>query len=91
MAVNIKEIAGYVAANNGVSKAHAERLIADAFGFIRDSLTTSEVVISGFGKFALATRAARTGRNPKTGEAIQIAESKVVKFKPTSSFKSEVK
>jgi DNA-binding protein HU-beta len=92
MVVKNTNIAQYVAANNGISKASAERLVADVFGFIRDSVSSNdEVVVSGFGKFTLATRAARTGRNPRTGKPIDIAESRSVKFKPTSSFKTEVK
>lgn len=90
--IGIKEIAAYVAANENISKATAERIVGDTFGFIRDNLTTAdEVNIHKFGKFTLAKRAARTGRNPATGEAIQIAEKTVVKFKPTLSFKTEIK
>ncbi len=91
MAVNIKEIATYVAANNNISKLAAETIVKDTFAYIRDSLPNDEVVVHGFGKFALATRSARVGRNPSTGAPIQIAETKVVKFKPTTSFKAEVK
>jgi DNA-binding protein HU-beta len=44
----------------------------------------------GFGTFKSAKRAARTGRNPKTGEAIQIAASKTVRFKPSSQLKGRM-
>ena len=90
--IGIKEISAYIAANENISKATAERIVADTFGFIRDNLTTAdEVNIHKFGKFVLTKRAARKGRNPATGAEIDIAESTVVKFKPTLSFKAEVK
>lgn len=45
------------------------------------------IVIPGFGTFAVRKRAARSGRNPKTGETIAIAESKTVGFKPAKALK----
>jgi len=48
------------------------------------------VNISGFGTFAVSTRKARTGRNPKTGESIEIAASRAAKFKPGKTLKDEV-
>jgi DNA-binding protein HU-beta len=47
-----------------------------------------EVSLFGFGTFKVAERAAGTGRNPQTGEAVKIATSKSVRFKPASSLKS---
>lgn len=50
-----------------------------------------EVAITGFGRFYVAKRAARAGRNPKTGEAMQIKASKTVKFKAGALLKGAVK
>ena len=50
-----------------------------------------EVSIGGFGKFTVAERSARTGRNPQTGETMQIAASKAPKFSAASAFKTAVK
>lgn len=49
-----------------------------------------DISILGFGKFQAVTRAARTGRNPATGEEMQIAESTVPKFTPGKAFKDAV-
>jgi len=47
-----------------------------------------EVAIAGFGKFSVSNRAAREGRNPATGETIQIAASNVAKFSAASALKN---
>ncbi len=52
--------------------------------------TQKKVQIIGFGTFEAKTRAARTGRNPKTGESMQIAASKSVGFKPSSALKASL-
>jgi DNA-binding protein HU-beta len=49
------------------------------------------VAISGFGTFQRATRAARTGRNPRTGEALEIAEANVPRFSALKGFKDAVR
>lgn len=49
-----------------------------------------KVQIVGFGTFEVKSRAARTGRNPKTGESMQIAASKSVSFKPSSALKGSL-
>lgn len=50
-----------------------------------------KVILVGFGTFSVASRAARTGRNPQTGKEIKIAAKKVVKFKPGSELSSSIK
>lgn len=52
--------------------------------------TQKKVQIIGFGTFEAKTRAARTGRNPKTGESMQIAASKSVGFKPSAALKASL-
>jgi DNA-binding protein HU-beta len=60
-------------------------------GAITDSLQKGDAVtLSGFGTFAVKARAARTGRNPRTGEAIQIGASKVPGFKAGKGLKDAV-
>ncbi len=62
-----------VANITGVSKAEADRAVNAVFTTITDNLAKGEDVrLSGFGKFSVAERAARKGRNPQTGEAIRI-------------------
>lgn len=88
--VNIKEVADFVAANNNISKAAALRITKDVFGFIKSEvLDGNEVNIDKFGKFESEQKEARTGRNPSTGAAIEIAAKKVVKFKAAKDFKDQ--
>ena len=77
-----------VAAKLDLPKGQAERAVNIVFDDIVGELRNGDKVnISGFGTFALSTRKARTGRNPKTGESIQIAASKSAKFKAGKTFK----
>ena len=74
-----------------VSKAEAQRAVDAVFTTITDNLTRGEEVrLTGFGSFSVAQRAARAGRNPKTGETIQIKASKAPKFKAGSPLKDAV-
>lgn len=50
----------------------------------------TDVSVTGFGRFTRTERAARTGRNPQTGESIQIAASRVPAFRPGKGFKDQV-
>ncbi len=74
------------------SKDQIEAVLRKAFSIIGDDLAEGEETrIPDFGTFSLASREARQGRNPATGETIQIAASKSVKFKPATSLKNQVK
>lgn len=89
--VNIKEVADYAAANNGISKSAAAAVIRDALAYIKDTVADGHTVnLDKFGKFAPEVKAARQGRNPKTGETMQIPERKAVKFKVAKDFKDQV-
>ena len=80
----IESIAGKL----DLPKGQAERAVNMIFDDIVGALRTGDKVnISGFGTFAVSDRKARAGRNPKTGETIQIAASKSAKFKAGKSFK----
>lgn len=74
------------------TKAAAERLVDAVFDTIVKTLSRGEeVAITGFGTFRVAKRAARQGRNPKTGETIQIAASVKPKFRAGKTLKEAVK
>lgn len=86
-----KELAEAFASNHGVSKAEAERMVNTIFDQIASTLAKgNEVSIAGFGKFEVANRAAREGRNPATGETIKIPASKAAKFKAAKQLKDAV-
>ncbi|MGH7812946.1 MAG: HU family DNA-binding protein [Candidatus Binataceae bacterium] len=74
-----------------INKADAEHAINILLGDIIAALQKGERVnISGFGTFAVSERKARTGRNPKTGETIEIAASRSAKFKPGKQLKDSL-
>lgn len=90
--VTKKHIAATIAEKVGISKSQAEEAISIFESVVQGSLADGDqVTLVGFGTFSVKDRAARTGRNPKTGEAITIAASKVPTFKPGKSFKEAVK
>ena len=74
------------------TKAQAHRVVEGVFDTIVKTLGHGEeVAISGFGTFRIAKRAAREGRNPKTGEKIHIAASTKPKFRAGKALKEAVK
>jgi DNA-binding protein HU-beta len=81
-----------VAARLDLPKGQAERAVNLVFEDIVKALRNGDKVnVSGFGTFAVSERKARTGRNPKTGESIDIPASKSAKFKAGKSLKDELK
>lgn len=73
------------------SKAHAERSVNAVLASIQKGLKKDKLVqLIGFGTFAVKNRKARTGRNPQTGEPIEIAASKTVGFKPGTVLKGSL-
>ena len=80
-----------VAATAGTSQKEASAIVAAAIETIQGALKKDDAVsFLGFGSFKTSKRAARTGRNPQTGKAIQIPASKVPTFKASSAFKALV-
>ena len=76
----------------GSTKAEAERVVDMIFDTIISEVSKNqEVSVAGFGIFEAKKRAARMGRNPKTGEVIQIKASMSPKFRPAKAFKDAVK
>ena len=86
-----KEIVAMAADEAGISKAKAEVAINAAFDGITSALKGgNKVTFVGFGTFSTSHRKARTGRNPRTGESIQIKASQVPKFKAGKALKDAV-
>ena len=81
-----------VASTISCTKADGERAVEAIIGMITDTLKRSEEVsIAGLGIFEAKTRAGRTGRNPRTGETIQIKAMKVPKFRASKTLKDAIK
>ena len=76
---------------DNLSRQEAERIVNVFFQSIEDSLGSGgRVEIRGFGSFSLHHRAARTGRNPKTGDAVQLPAKFVPHFKPGKELRERV-
>lgn len=90
--MNKVELIAKIAENETVKtkKAAGEMLDIVVDAIASALVTGEEVKISGFGTFSVAERAAREGRNPATGETIQIAASKAPKFKAAKALKDAV-
>ena len=90
--MNKTELINAVAAKAEISKKDAEKALAAVLGSIEDALKAGDKVqLIGFGTFEIKERAARTGHNPKTGEAIEIAAAKMPSFKAGAALKNAVK
>ncbi|AHI53667.1 DNA-binding protein HU-beta [Spiroplasma sabaudiense Ar-1343] len=86
-----KELSEKLASNFDVQKSEADKMLGFIFDEVTNALTSGdEVSIAGFGKFSVADRAAREGVNPSTGAKIQIAATKVAKFKVAKQLKDAV-
>ena len=86
------EFVDKVAAEAGLSKKDAAAAVDAVLGTIESTLKGGgEVTFTGFGKFHVASRGAREGRNPRTGETMQIAATKVPRFTAGSGLKKSVK
>lgn len=89
--MNKNELIDRISEKTGLSKADANTAL-DAFtDVITDAMKAEEeIVLVGFGSFKVGKRAARTGRHPQTGKAMNIAASKVVRFKVGKRLKDAV-
>ena len=89
--MNKSELIEAVASKADLSKADAGRAVDSAFEAITKAMKKNDKVsLVGFGTFEVRKRAARTGRNPKTGESIKIKASKVPAFKAVKALKDAV-
>ena len=78
-------------AKTGVVKSQAQVIIEEVFDLIGDALSKGEKIdLRGFGTFSAREQAARTGRNPQTGEAIHIPARRVPAFKPGKDLRDRV-
>jgi DNA-binding protein HU-beta len=90
--VTKSEFVDQVADRAGLSKKDAGSAVDAVLETIEGTLSRGgEITFSGFGKFSVSQRSAREGRNPATGERIQIAASKVPKFTAGAALKKSVK
>jgi DNA-binding protein HU-beta len=87
--MNTNDLAQFVSdQDSALTKAQAKQLVEAVFAGIRDAaLKGEEVSVPGFGKFKVQNKPARTGRNPRTGEAVQIAATKKLAFQPAKALK----
>jgi DNA-binding protein HU-beta len=86
--MNKTELIEQMAKQADISKAAAGRALEGMVGAVRNSLRKSQMVtLVGFGTFYVGKRAARSGRNPRTGAAIKIKAAKVPKFRAGKALK----
>ncbi|TDK68701.1 HU family DNA-binding protein [Sapientia aquatica] len=89
--MNKTELIEHIAKTADISKAAATRSLDAVIGAVKVTLKKNgTVTLVGFGTFSVGKRAARVGRNPRTGEAIKIKSAKVPKFKPGKGLKDAV-
>jgi DNA-binding protein HU-beta len=89
--MNKQQLIDAIAAQAEISKADAARALDALTDIVTSELKNGEqVALIGFGTFVTSERSARTGRNPQTGEALEIAASTVAKFKPGKALKDAV-
>ena len=86
--VNKTELIEHIANDADISKAAAARALESTIEAVKMTLKKGDTVsLVGFGTFGVGKRAARTGRNPRTGAAIKIKAAKVPKFRPGKALK----
>lgn len=86
--MNKTELIEHIALHADISKAAAARALESTIGAVKETLKKGDSVsLVGFGTFSVGERAARVGRNPRTGSAIKIDSAKVPKFRPGKALK----
>jgi DNA-binding protein HU-beta len=86
--VNKTELIEHIASKSDISKAAATRALASIIEAVKKTLKKGDTVtLVGFGTFSVSKRAARTGRNPRTGAALKIKAAKVPRFKAGKGLK----
>ncbi|MCA1698273.1 MAG: HU family DNA-binding protein [Actinobacteria bacterium] len=89
--MNKAELVDAIAQDTGLNKSDAQAALDSFTGVVQKQLKKGEeVAITGFGKFSIGKRAARTGRNPQTGEKLKIKASKAPKFSAGAGLKAAV-
>ena len=86
--MNKTELIDHIATKSDISKAAATRALASIIEAVKKTLKKGDTVtLVGFGTFSVSKRAARTGRNPRTGAPLKIKAAKVPRFKPGKGLK----
>jgi DNA-binding protein HU-beta len=89
--LNKAELVSSVAEKAEATKKDAEKIITAVFDVVEEALAKGEKVqLVGFGTFEVRDRAARTGRNPQTGEEIQIASTRVPAFRAGKALRDSI-
>ena len=89
--MNKQELVAAMAEKAGLTKADSEKALNAFTAAVADALGKGDSVqLVGFGTFSISARAARTGKNPRTGAKLQIAAKKVAKFKAGKAFADKV-
>ncbi len=89
--MNKTELIDAIAKDSGLSRADSARSLDSLINTVQKTLKRGDdVAITGFGKFSVTKRGARTGRNPATGASIKIKASKAPKFTAGQTFKTTV-
>jgi DNA-binding protein HU-beta len=89
--MNKTEFVEAIAKESGLTNADARKAIEAVITTVEKTLKKGdEIALTGFGKFSVTKRAARTGRNPQTGEAVKIKASKAPKFTAGAGLKTAV-
>jgi len=89
--MNKTELINAIAEESGLTKADAARAFDATLVSVTNALTSGDSIsLIGFGTFSVKERSARTGRNPQTGETIQIKASKIPSFKAGKTLKDAV-
>ena len=89
--MNRKELVERLAEEHELTGRFAREIVDSVFDMITTSVQNGEEVsLFGFGTFKVSERAARKGRNPRTGEAVKIAAAKTVKFKPAGALRTSL-
>jgi DNA-binding protein HU-beta len=89
--MNKSELSDAIALGADISKSKSDLVLEALLSIIQKQLEEGGTVqLAGFGSFSAKERSARVGRNPKTGESLQIAASHVIRFVPGKAFKDQV-
>jgi DNA-binding protein HU-beta len=89
--MNKTEFVEAIAKESGLTNADARKAVEAVISTVEKTLKKGdEIALTGFGKFSVSKRAARTGRNPQTGEAVKIKASKAPKFTAGAGLKTAV-
>ena len=90
--MNKSDLIGKMSADAGITKTQAQTALNSFIEATTNALKSNDkVILVGFGTFSTSVRSARKGRNPQTGAEINIAEKKVVRFKPGAELSEKVK